>query len=73
MKKRVIINLTFDDEAKADKLYTIAKACFDGEVSKHSVNDQIVEIHDCKHDEGLPCENAERWELSSTKRDNHVV
>jgi len=67
MKYRVRLDLSFANEADAQSLMAYAKNLSDKAVSinEGEVNEEIsyIDIHRCRHDEGLPCEKPERIEI----------
>jgi hypothetical protein len=67
MKYRVRIDLSFAGEADAQALMAYARGLSDKAVSinEGEVNEEIAfcDLEICRHDEGLPCEKLERFEI----------
>ncbi len=67
MKYRVRIDLSFDSEADARSVMTLAKNLRQKALSLNEgeVNEEIsfCDLEICRHDEGLPCEKLERIEV----------
>ena len=72
MKYRVLLDLSFAQEADAQALMTYAKTLTSKAVSLNegNINEEIAycDIHKCMHDEipPRPCEPIERIEIRST-------
>ena len=71
MKYRVMIDLSFSKELNARSLYNLAGTLM---LTASSINEgkaegeiSYIDIHKCGHDEGKPCEKAERKELIKKK------
>ena len=69
MKIRVRIDLAFDlaNRAQAEKLRDALLAIYQysSNINKGEDNEEIgyIDIENCRHDEGKPCEKIGRWEV----------
>ncbi len=64
---RVRMDETFEDEADARALFDFASKMRSKAVNinEGAKNEEIgfVEMHECRHDEGLPCKNSVKVEV----------